>query len=418
MKSATLCEAIAPPVVNSPAPPALPPSENSGPPFGALLEVATQASPDTDESDAAAMPTEDAKEAKQKKQDDALTITPLSYFCPPPTIDPPPVTATGTNETAEVKLVLPETTPSTTTCVAPEAPAATASAIDLVQPKSAEKKKESASQGTIKLDPKVFKSVSDQNQPIDPTKSIATETAELQRPPLPVAAHGTVVAQLENRVKNSEKSAEIAPTIEQKLPVRDLLRRAVVEISRVESFNAQKQSNLLAADFQATPAETIPVKSLEAVRVVETIRTEVTNMRIRGDATMTVVLRPDSSTQLAVDVSISRDGTVHAQARFERGDFQALHSQWPQLQQSLAAHGIRVADLSNQNNSQQQSNQRSGESFQNFERGQNPAQREDRNGPSFEEQFTATRGKISPVVPQPQPAPAAPATTRRWQSWA
>jgi hypothetical protein len=132
---------------------------------------------------------------------------------------------------------------------------------------------------------------------------------------------------------------------------------------------------------------------------------------------VTVVLRPDSGTQLSVDLSIARDGTVRAVARCERGDFQSLHTQWPQLQQSLAAHGIRVADLSNQNNTQQQ-NHRSAGASQSFDRGENPRQRDSRETPSFEEQFSASKTKISSTTkPQPQTAKTASAT-RRWQSWA
>src|SRR5262249_48812506 len=153
--------------------------------------------------------------------------------------------------------------------------------------------------------------------------------------------------------------------------IREVLRRTVADLNRVESFHADKSSRIL-ADFDVAPAEIVPVKSLEAVHLVESIRTEVASLRQRGDNTMTVVLRPDNATQLAVDVSISRDGTVHAVARCERGDFQSLHTQWPQLQQSLAAHGIRVADLSNSNQSDNNSSQqdhRSANAFQNFERG-------------------------------------------------
>jgi hypothetical protein len=232
------------------------------------------------------------------------------------------------------------------------------------------------------------------------------------------ASHGTLVAQLENRVKNSENRAEIAPGIEQKMPVREVLRRAVAEVSPVESFIADKQSNhVLNADFAAEARETIPVKSLEAAHLVESIRTEVASFRQRNDASVTVVLRPDSGTQLSLDLSIGRDGSVHALARCDRGDFHTLQAQWPQLQQSLAAHGIRIADLSNQNNAQQQ-NHRSPDAFQNFDPKQNQQQpRNDRESASFEEQFSASKAKLSQTKPQPQLASRA-TTSRRWQSWA
>jgi hypothetical protein len=126
------------------------------------------------------------------------------------------------------------------------------------------------------------------------------------------------------------------------------------------------------------------------------------------------VLKPDTGTQLTLDVSISRDGTIQAQARCERGDFQNLHAQWPQLQQSLAVHGIQMADLSGQNNSSSQ-HQNSPNAFLNFDRGQNPQQRNQREPVAFEEQLASAPRFNSPAQKQT----AATATpSRRWQSWA
>jgi hypothetical protein len=111
---------------------------------------------------------------------------------------------------------------------------------------------------------------------------------------------------------------------------------------------------------------------------------------------------------LHVDLSIASDGTVHARARCERGDFQSLNAQWPQLQQSLAAHGIRVNDLSAGNFPQEHS--------QNFDRGNNPQQQQQDRQPTprFEEELAQNRFQS----PKQNFQNALSASARRWQSWA
>jgi len=415
-------------------------------PFGAILEEATSTTPpgreqtvdpDTDDCKDVAGPDQKTAPAKEKKKEaDASASAPLVCFCPPPKIETPlpaknggqnsdPLTlnaksaqASGSADAAIVTLAeageqLP--TPTAQTAAQPLA--------QTVQQKSAGAKpapkpsRASKDAGAIELDRKVFEPVLPETVGIEAAKIISTKNVQAQAPPAANAAHGTLVAQLENHVKNTDKSAEIAPAIEQKMPIRDVLRRAVGELTRVESFQSAKEgSHLLVPDFDGAPAEVIPVKSLEAARLVESIRTEVASLRQHGNDAVTVVLRPDSGTQLSIDLSVARDGTIRAVARCDRGDFQSLHTQWPQLQQSLAAHGIRVADLSNQNHPQQ-NNHRSAGPFQNLDRGENPRQRDQRDGPSFEDQFSASKTKLSPNKPQPQPAKTASAT-RRWQSWA
>ncbi|HUS36117.1 MAG TPA: hypothetical protein VM680_12270 [Verrucomicrobiae bacterium] len=359
--------------------------ETPSEPFGEVLDEATEDLEGT------------ATKAEEKKpKDDAPVISIVAYFCPPPQIEPVQVVASqGVDAQKTV-----EETP------AQESAPANAS---VTADKTAE--------GAIRLNPKLFEPISGDTPLPQPAAAEQPKAAETQRTAVANASHGTLVAQLENRVKNSGKSAEIAPAIEQKMPVRDVSRRVVVETARIESFHAEKQpSHLLNAEFEVGAAEIIPVKTVDAARLVETIRTEVANVRHLGETNMTVVLRPDSGTQLSLNVSIGRDGTIHAQARCERGDFQTLNAQWPQLQQSLAAHGIRIADLSNQNNPQQHHHS-SADQFQNFDRGQNPQQREQAEVLNFEEQFGASRNKTSLSKPQPPTASVAHAP-RHWQSWA
>lgn len=427
MNSSSLSDVAAAPLPTAPAIRSLPSRKESEScePFGAILEDAT-ASADVD-SDSETTAPEKPTEAKEKKKDDAPPDAPLICFCPPPVIDVPTTPAPPTATNAVPAIAIPETTSAPNQTIAPptnaEPPGKTEPLTQTVAPKTARgaqpvnTSSPRKTSGAIELDPKLFQTVLPESAPPDVR---ILKTPDAQRPPVTNASHGTLVAQLENRVKNSEKTAEIAPAAEQKMPVRDVLRRAVAEVSRAESFQADTHADqILNANFASEARETIPVKSLQAAHLVESIRTEVTTLRQSSDTTMTVVLRPDSGTQLSLNLSIGRDGAVHAQARCERGDFQTLQAQWPQLQQSLAAHGIRIADLANQNNTQQQ-NHRSAEAFQNPDRGQSQQQqRNDRDLPSFEDQFTASKSKISSAKTSPQPQPPARANaTRRWQSWA
>lgn len=381
MKSALLADAALA-IIPGAAPEFAAAPEIPSEPFGEVLDELT-------EDLEGAAPT---KAEEKKSKDDAPVIPNVAYFCPPPQIDPIQVVEAQSGETQKVEeeSASPEISQTSGT------------------PKG-------STEGSIRLDPKLFEPVSAEIPLPQAAPAEQPKAAETQRTAVANASHGTLVAQLENRVKNSGKSAEIAPAIEQKVPVREVSRRAVVETARVESFHAEKQpSHLLNAEFEVGTAEIIPVKTVDAARLVETIRTEVTSLRHLGETNMTVVLRPDSGTQLSLNVSIGRDGTIHAQARCERGDFQTLNAQWPQLQQSLAAHGIRIADLSNQNNPQQHS---SADQFLNFDRGQNPQQREQAEVLNFEEQFGASRNKTPLSKPQPQTASVAHAP-RHWQSWA
>jgi hypothetical protein len=468
MKSGLVSDAVCPAAPTAvPVAPALPQQDAPAASFGSVLQQATDSGPekptaktsaDVENSDAASTSNSDAASdsdecqatKSKKKQDDTTAAVALVCSCPPPTIDSASTAGKKTQSAGEAvnansdKPVAPATSQVTPPTLQAQVTADTQTIpnsqtlIDIqplaqtVQPKTTESKPSTKSghgaksSGRIALDPKLFEPIADDPIAAASIKTELPKVIQPQAPPVANASHGTLVAQLENHVKNTEKSAEIAPANEQKMPGREVLRRTVAELSRVESFHADKGSRLLVSDFDVAPSEVVPVKSADAAHLVETIRTEVASLRQRGDNMVTVVLRPDTGTQLSINLSIARDGSVHAVARFERGDLQSLQTQWPQLQQSLAAHGIRVADLSSSNqsnnngNSQhnaQQQDHRSGGNAQNFARGENPQRRDQRDTANFEEQFTVSRSKFSQTKTQPQPAMSVPAT-RRWQSWA
>lgn len=240
---------------------------------------------------------------------------------------------------------------------------------------------------------------------------------EISRPLPQTKDAGMVVAQQVTEVKNRVKTAEITPVIEQKMPVREFSRRILPETSRNESF--QLPIDFLPptpGEFEAAaPSLITPARSLDAAHAVETIRAEAAQLRQWGDSTVSIVLKPENSAPLQVEVSVASDGSIHAHARCEASDFDALSSQWTQLQQSLATHGIRMTDLSPQNHFNQQS---SSSAFENFGRGENQQQqqRQDQSAPTFEEELADTRQRFAPQKQTFNPTTAA--ASRRWQSWA
>lgn len=99
------------------------------------------------------------------------------------------------------------------------------------------------------------------------------------------------------------------------------------------------------ADFSETiqPAEARTTSPL--LRVSELISREVRMFKRAGDELVEVVLTPDVKTQISLRLQW-REGQVEVQARCDFGDHQVLNTEWPQLQASLAAHGVRLSHLS------------------------------------------------------------------------
>ena len=81
-----------------------------------------------------------------------------------------------------------------------------------------------------------------------------------------------------------------------------------------------------------------------AVRLLDTISKEVTVVRQMQAERLTVVLRPDSETQLMLHLNV-RNGKIEAMAQFEHGDFQLLNAHWSELQHSLEQQGVRLQPL-------------------------------------------------------------------------
>jgi hypothetical protein len=59
---------------------------------------------------------------------------------------------------------------------------------------------------------------------------------------------------------------------------------------------------------------------------------------------MAVVLKPDAQTEIHLQFSRD-DNRVECHAWMERGDFEAFRTNWGQLQQTLANHGVHMGAL-------------------------------------------------------------------------
>ncbi len=183
-----------------------------------------------------------------------------------------------------------------------------------------------------------------------------TETREKSR--------GTAAAKLTMSMNNEANREEIAgltgqvlpgsggsqPVTGINLPSESATQKAfgaAREIIGVDSLNA-------AARLTTGPARTdvsLNTDLLEmreaspAARIGEVISREVRMFKRGGDERVEVVLTPDAKTQISLKLQW-RDGQVEVQARCDMGDHHLLNTQWPQLQASFAAHGVRLSHLS------------------------------------------------------------------------
>lgn len=83
---------------------------------------------------------------------------------------------------------------------------------------------------------------------------------------------------------------------------------------------------------------------LDPQRLLDQIDAQVKLVRSRGAERLSVVLRPDGKTEILLQLRLE-GGSVQAQVRCHRGDFDALNADWARLQQTLSASGVRLAPL-------------------------------------------------------------------------
>ena len=98
-------------------------------------------------------------------------------------------------------------------------------------------------------------------------------------------------------------------------------------------------------DLELASAPLLPELARAPMEKVQTlISREVTLVRQLGADALAIVLKPDSRTELFLQIS-HLDGKTEAMIRCERGDFEHLQKNWAQLQSSLAGQHITLAPL-------------------------------------------------------------------------
>jgi hypothetical protein len=105
----------------------------------------------------------------------------------------------------------------------------------------------------------------------------------------------------------------------------------------------------------ATPGANNLNSLASAERISQLLVRESSLLRSHRSDSMSVVLRPDSKTELVVHLA-QREGRIEATVRCECGDVRHLGALWPQLQESLAAQKVRLAPLQESPNATSDSN--------------------------------------------------------------
>jgi hypothetical protein len=184
-------------------------------------------------------------------------------------------------------------------------------------------------------------------------------TAETGQGMLP--ASGTSDAQSENQMKHGANRNESARSYQQELPVglaSSADRTDPIEPVKLPSARLAQESVELSPATISQAASLAEVKPHGAPppaaekpsptdgheRLLKLIQSEVQVLNTARMDKMSVVLRPDGQTEILLRLQM-QDGQVEAHARCDRGNFDALNSEWRQLQQTLFACGVRLAPL-------------------------------------------------------------------------
>lgn len=236
------------------------------------------------------------------------------------------------------------------------------------------------------------------------------------------AGAGIGSAKSSETMKTATKKEELAGGAEQFLPVSsptalsalrnlpgELNRKVAGQVSALDATDVAKTTAAPAHGATGPDTETLFVRSNSPMtRISEVVSREIRMFKRGGDDLVEVVLTPDTKTQISLRLQW-REGQVEVQARCDLGDYQSLSTQWPQLQASLANHGVRLSHLS----------ERAPTGFTEFFNNPSFAQQQGRDERS---QHPAGNAEALPSLPAPAVKPGvAPVVRRgngRFDSWA
>ena len=181
-----------------------------------------------------------------------------------------------------------------------------------------------------------------------------------------ISVAGMFAAQSDGMMKTAANRDDLSQRDEQKLPPGE---NSAAKLEAIGRAKTKARATIGTADLLAdavTGTQTnwpafsvdnqfarwssvteIPVNALRPVNfdpLVAQISRQAVALRHFNAESMAVVLKPDDATAVFLHLKLTA-GVVEVQARFERGDYAALNAGWGQVQQALAAQGIRLGPL-------------------------------------------------------------------------
>ncbi|HEY1790755.1 MAG TPA: hypothetical protein VGJ73_21585 [Verrucomicrobiae bacterium] len=228
--------------------------------------------------------------------------------------------------------------------------------------------------------------------------------------------NGISIAKQDLSVKQAEKTNNIAGQTEKVLPGNTTFMAQANSRLPVSPHSEQIAATAAASsdvveNSVAAEAPTVHSVSASSAPAVERMQEMVTLNAVRlsdsGNNLMQVVIKPDSGTQLSLELR-QHGGSVEVQAVLQQGDFHQLNQQWPELQQRLGQRGIQLAPLAGDATA---AHGGATGSFQQQHQSQTAA-------PVAEDYFssTSTRQILPAIVHAPVIAPSR--EQRGWETWA
>ncbi len=194
-----------------------------------------------------------------------------------------------------------------------------------------------------------------------PASAVVESTAHEQALMTAVSDSGTSAASHTGMMQATREMTETACPAEQELPCgvpvieaatfagRDRKTR-VNEGDRLADLPVGAAEMVFALADQPTRhelsvyAEAVVSPTVPAEGVRRAIESAAAGLRRTDASSLSLVLTPDSNTQLALHVELQQ-GRLDVRVVLERGDFAALGAEWSQLQSRLAEQGVRLAPL-------------------------------------------------------------------------
>jgi hypothetical protein len=249
-----------------------------------------------------------------------------------------------------------------------------------------------------------------------PPNPVLSEGLSLQSEPLP--ADGTPVAPSSDEMMLAQQENKTAGSARKNLPASTpvvsfeaevdeaprVSRALPVEGREPSVFAGFREPAVVVSEPGTGEAVSQPV-SFEAVEKTQALINEAAvRINKREGVALEVTIKPDAGTELSLHIRFNA-GQIEARAVCERGDFAALQSDWPELQERLSRQGIKLSGL-------ESAGQQASTGFS----GQNPGQR--RSMPDMAPEvpaFTTPLNRNSKSTPH---AARRVSSGDAWETWA